>query len=67
MKKFTFVLIAVSTLTLAACGNTRGERVLTGAGLGAGAGALGNAAIGGSPWTGAAIGGVIGGTVGAVN
>lgn len=66
MKNFAFVTIAASTLLLAACGNTPGERGLSGAGIGAGVGAVGSAVTGGSPWTGAAIGGVVGGATGAL-
>ncbi len=66
MKNFAFVLIATSTMMLAACGNTKGERALSGAGIGAGVGAVGTALTGGSPWTGAAIGGVVGGATGAL-
>lgn len=66
MKKTAFVLITASTLFLAACGNTKGERALSGAGIGAGVGAVGSAITGGSPWTGAAVGGVVGGATGAL-
>lgn len=66
MKKITFTLMALSLLTVAACGNTKGERALSGAGIGAGAGAVGSALTGGSAWGGAAIGGLAGGAVGAL-
>lgn len=66
MKKFGVVILTGSMLLLAACGDTRGERTLSGAGIGAGAGAVGTALTGGSPWAGAAIGGVAGGAVGAL-
>ncbi len=66
MKKFAFTVLASSTLLLAACGNTTGERALSGAGIGAGAGAVGTAITGGNPWAGAAVGGIAGGVVGAV-
>lgn len=62
----TLTLIALSTLALAACGNTKTERGLSGAGIGAGVGAVGSAITGGSPWTGAVIGGVVGGATGAM-
>ena len=66
MKKIMLLTVVMSTtIGLAGCGNTMGERTLTGAGIGAGVGAIGSAATGGSPWTGAAIGGVTGGAVGA--
>ena len=64
MKKFVMFGILGLSLTVAACGDTRGERALSGAGIGAGAGAIGSAVTGGSPWTGAVVGGVAGGAVG---
>jgi len=66
MKNIILIMTALSTLALGACGNTRGERALSGAGIGAGAGAVGTALTGGSPWTGAVVGGVAGGAVGAL-
>ncbi|MEM7497517.1 MAG: hypothetical protein AAF371_05940 [Pseudomonadota bacterium] len=48
---------------LAACGNTPGERALTGAGIGAGVGAAAGA-IGGAPGVGAAAGAAAGGAIG---
>lgn len=66
MKKPAFnVLIASSVLMLAACGNTTGERALSGGGIGAGVGAAGAAITGGNPWAGAAIGGAAGAITGA--
>jgi osmotically inducible lipoprotein OsmB len=61
-------LIAVSLVAfaLAACGETRGDRALSGAAIGAGAGALGGAALGYDPLTGAVIGGAAGAAAGAV-
>lgn len=59
-------LAAVALLGLAACGDTAGERGLTGAGIGAGAGAAGGALLGGSPATGAILGGAAGGAAGAL-
>lgn len=66
MKKFALLFGACAMLMLAACGNSRGERTLSGAGIGAGAGAVGTAITGGNPWAGAAVGGVAGGVIGAV-
>jgi len=60
MKFYTLTLIAVMTLGLAACGDTKGQRALTGAGIGAGVGAAGAAATGGSVAGGAAIGAAVG-------
>lgn len=65
MKTINFVVIlGVAALTLAACGNTRGERALSGAGVGAGAGAVGSAITGGSVAGGALVGGAVGAAVG---
>lgn len=58
-------LVVVMALAMSACGNTKGERALSGAGIGAAAGGIGAAALGGNPWTGAAVGGVVGGATGA--
>lgn len=65
MKLATLSLIASTALMLAACGNTQGERALSGGGIGAGAGALGAAATGGSIAGGAALGGAVGAGIGA--
>lgn len=51
---------------LAACGQTQGDRALSGAGLGAAGGAAVGALTGGSVLGGAAIGGVAGGATGAL-
>ncbi len=64
MKKsllFIAMLFAVS-----ACGDSKGERALSGAGIGAGVGAVGGAIIGGDPVTGAVVGGAVGAAAGAV-
>lgn len=66
MKKFAVTAMILSTIALAACGNTRGERALSGAGIGAGVGAVGSAVTGGSVLGGAAVGGLAGGAIGAV-
>lgn len=54
------------TLSLTACGSTKGERALSGGGIGAGVGALGSAVTGGSLVGGALIGGALGAATGAV-
>ena len=56
----------VATMSLAACGDTRGERALSGGAIGAGAGAVGGALMGGNPVTGAVIGGAAGAATGAL-
>lgn len=51
---------------LAACGDTRTERAITGGAIGAGTGAVGGALIGGSAGAGALIGGAAGAATGAL-
>ena len=64
LKKMTLFLVLAGGL--AACGQTTGERALSGAGLGAAAGAGVGALTGTSVLGGAAIGGVAGGATGAL-
>ncbi len=64
MKLFTLTLAAMATLALTACGESRGERALSGGGIGAGVGAVGAAATGGSVAGGAILGGAIGAATG---
>lgn len=63
-KTLMICTLCAATLALSACGDTRGERALSGAGVGAGIGALGGAVAGGSATTGALIGGAVGAGVG---
>jgi osmotically inducible lipoprotein OsmB len=56
---------AVGLLALAACGQTTGDRAISGGALGAGAGAVGGA-LAGSPGTGALLGGALGAGAGAL-
>jgi len=63
---FLVVILTASALGLAGCGNSPGERALTGGALGAGAGAGVAAATGGHAGTGALIGGGLGAVGGAV-
>lgn len=58
-------LASVLVVALAGCGETRGERALTGGAIGAGAGAVGGAVLGYNPLTGAVIGGAAGAIGGA--
>lgn len=62
MKPITLGL-GIALLALAACGNTPGDRALSGAGIGAATGAVGGALLG-SPVTGAVVGGAVGAGVG---
>ena len=58
--------VALLALSLAACGQTRGQRALSGGAIGAGGGAAVGAVTGGNPLTGALIGGAGGAAVGAL-
>lgn len=53
------MLLAVPLLGLTACGESTGDRALSGAGIGAGVGLLGGA-LAGAPLTGALLGGALG-------
>ena len=67
MKKILFsTLLATTIIGLSACGNTTGERALSGAGVGAATGAAAGAITGGSVGGGALAGGVIGAGIGAL-
>jgi len=59
-----FGILLAAAVLLTACGETRGERAVTGAGIGAGAGAVVGAITGLGPGTGAAIGATAGGIAG---
>ncbi len=65
MKKLQHTAAIIATLTLlAACGDRPGERALSGAGIGAGTGALGSVILGADPVTGAIVGGAVGAAAG---
>lgn len=65
-KLSVIALTLILGLTLAACGTTRTERGLSGAGIGAGIGAAGAALTGGSAVRGAVVGGAAGAATGAL-
>lgn len=66
-KTIITALLATGIATgLAACGETPGQRAVSGGLIGAGGGAALGAATGGSPLTGALIGGGVGAVGGAV-
>ena len=66
MRKFILAAgLAASVLTLGACGNTTGDRALSGGAIGGGVGLVGGALVG-APLAGAAIGAVGGAAVGAL-
>lgn len=64
--KILVPVMAAMALGLAACGDTPGERALTGGAIGAGSGAAIGAVTGAGAGTGALIGGGIGAIGGAV-
>ena len=65
MSRILSVFILVTALgSLSACGNTTGDRALSGAGIGAGAGAVAGALTGGHVATGAALGAAGGAAIG---
>lgn len=69
MKTNSLKIAAAASLVafaLAGCGETRGERALTGGAIGAAAGAVGGAIVGFNPVTGALVGGAAGAVGGAV-
>lgn len=65
MKIRNVLILTAACIALSACGNTRGDRAVSGGAIGAGIGAVGSSITGGSPWTGAVIGGAAGAATGA--
>jgi len=66
MRNLTLLMALPAALGLAACGQTTGERALTGAGAGAAPGAVAGEVIGDEAGTGAALGALGGAAIGAV-
>jgi hypothetical protein len=65
MIKLQNTIAIVATLgVLTACGSSTRDRALSGAGIGAGTGAVGAAVLGGNPVKGAVIGGAVGAATG---
>jgi osmotically inducible lipoprotein OsmB len=60
-----FLVMSAVLFGVSACGDTWGQRAVTGGAIGAGSGALIGAATGLGPLTGAVIGGAVGAGVGA--
>ena len=65
LRVIKFASAFVALVALSACGETKGDRAISGGAIGAGAGAVGGALLG-SPGTGAAIGGAAGAATGAL-
>lgn len=63
--KYILALALVAT-ALTACGETRGDRTLSGAGIGAATGTAATVLTGGNAWTGAIVGGAVGAAAGAI-
>ncbi len=61
----SLVVCAALALATTACGDTPGQRAVTGGAIGAGGGALVGAAAGGNPLIGAVVGGLGGAAIGA--
>ncbi len=66
MRRSFFTLALLAPLALAACGQSVPDRTISGAGVGAAAGTVGAAVVGGSLVTGAAVGAAAGAITGAV-
>ena len=65
MRIFTNVVAALALASMvAACGSSRTDRTLSGAGIGAAGGAAVGAVTGGNPLTGALLGGAVGAAAG---
>lgn len=64
-KDFAFTIALTSLLGLSACGESKGDRAISGGGIGAAAGLVGGALIG-APLEGALIGGAVGAGTGAL-
>jgi len=65
MTRSIAVLLVLAMLALGACGQTTGDRALSGAGIGAGLGLVGGL-LAGAPLAGALIGGAVGAGAGAI-
>lgn len=61
----TAAVLLLGSVSLGACGDTKGDRAISGGAIGAGAGAVGGLLVG-SPVAGAVIGGAAGAAAGAL-
>jgi len=62
-----YIVLAAILFTATACGDTWGQRAVTGGAIGAGSGALLGAATGFNPLLGAVVGGAAGAGIGAAS
>lgn len=60
-----YIVLGAILVSVTACGETWGQRAVTGGAIGAGSGAVLGAATGMGPLTGAVVGGAVGAGVGA--
>ncbi len=67
MKYFVLAALLATTTFLTACGETRADRALSGAGIGAATGMAAGALTGGSGVTGAVLGGAAGAAAGGLS
>ncbi len=65
MQKLSIISIAAALL-VSACGQSQGDRALSGGAIGAGVGAVGSSLVGGSAVGGALVGGAVGAGTGAL-
>lgn len=66
VNKTNVALIAAIAMLVSACGDTPGQRAVSGGAIGAGTGAVGAAVLGANPIAGALVGGGVGAVTGAV-
>ncbi len=66
MKWLCNMTVIAVLLAVSACGDTTGQRAVSGGAIGAGAGALGSVVLGANPVAGAVIGGAAGAATGAL-
>jgi osmotically inducible lipoprotein OsmB len=64
VKNGTAIILVIAALALAGCGTSTGDRGLSGAAIGAGAGAVGAAILGGPVAAAALVGGAAGAVTG---
>ncbi len=66
MKRLCNMTMIAMLLAVSACGDTTGQRAVSGGAIGAGAGAVGGVLLGANPVAGAVVGGAAGAATGAL-